>query len=78
MQLAVARGWPLVKLVDTPGFMVGPAAASAGGVHRPVVSGEGPAASPHAGRRPGYIALNRHPQAWLTASFSAWFFKCSV
>jgi acetyl-CoA carboxylase carboxyltransferase component len=25
MQLADARGWPLVTLVDTPGFMVGPA-----------------------------------------------------
>ena len=30
MQLADARGWPLVTLVDTPGFMVGPASEATG------------------------------------------------
>jgi acetyl-CoA carboxylase carboxyltransferase component len=30
LQLADARGWPVVTLVDTPGFMVGPASEAAG------------------------------------------------
>jgi len=30
MQLADAAGWPLITLIDTPGFMVGPASEAAG------------------------------------------------
>ena len=34
MRLAQARGWPLVALVDTPGFMVGPASERQGMLRR--------------------------------------------